>query len=419
MSGIINQEVGRSIQLLIILILGLALMTSLPAGNSQEAEKINILLMGGIGTTHYLHDYFREEPLIEYTPIPCRGVPGGSSAAKKMIRLYFPRTYEEMKEYDFIWLRSPEYYYFTTKQDKWMYDAVTEGAGGINDASVLSMIAQLNIAWATSALQVAFPNEAPAVAEKGGGVSPISIFTVQINRQFEDPVLTPFIPYDVEKVTCSCGRFVIPRETAKTMAWQIGNFPGHAKVPYLIVWDYEEGRTMTTGDCGGTQGWIRPPKTSSDNLYAPDIVVNLILYSTGRDLIEDVDVFHRLKTTFTEYRNKKAVLISLRDFVDKFGANTEKIHEMVEELEAMAREGEEHYLNQEFVECEASMNKAFDYYKDVEAEVKKLKDEALLWVYVIEWAVTTSVLIISGFVLWTLMVRRRLYRDIKTTKMTL
>lgn len=400
-----------------VLSMALIVVSNLPLSSAQDERRINVLLMGGIGTTHYLHDYFRDEPLIRYTPIPCRGVPGGDAAAKKMIRLYFPRTYEEMQSYDFIWLRSPEYYYFTTQQDKMMYDAVTDGAGGINDASVLSMIAQLNLAWATSLLQTAFPNEAPVVAEKGGGVSPVGLFMVVINRDFEDPVLTPFIPFGVEKVSCDCGRFVIARETAKTMAWQVGNFPAYAKVPYLIVWDYQEGRTMTTGDCGGSQGWIRPPKTSSDNLYAPDIVVNLILYGTKSGLIEDVEVYHRIKTIFTQFRTRMAVLISLKEFVDKFGANTEKAHIMIRDLEEMGQEGRDHYMDQEFVRCEESMNEAFDYCNEVEAAIKKLKDEALLWVYVIEWAVTTSVLILSSFVLWTLMVRRRLYRAVKTTRM--
>jgi hypothetical protein len=40
-----------------------------------------------------------------------------------------------------------------------------------------------------------------------------------------------------------------------------------------------------------------------------------------------------------------------------------------------------------------------------------------MWVYIIEWFVAVSTLFISGFILWTLMVRRRLYREIDATRL--
>jgi hypothetical protein len=45
-----------------------------------------------------------------------------------------------------------------------------------------------------------------------------------------------------------------------------------------------------------------------------------------------------------------------------------------------------------------------------------VKNRALLWVYMIDWLVTSAALFISGYVLWTLMVRRRLYREAKGTR---
>jgi hypothetical protein len=48
---------------------------------------------------------------------------------------------------------------------------------------------------------------------------------------------------------------------------------------------------------------------------------------------------------------------------------------------------------------------------------RKAKDAALFWVYVIEWLVTAATPFISGFVLWTLMLRRRLYREVTATRL--
>ena len=40
----------------------------------------------------------------------------------------------------------------------------------------------------------------------------------------------------------------------------------------------------------------------------------------------------------------------------------------------------------------------------------------MLWVYVIEWLVTSATFLVSSFTLWSLLVRRKLYRQVRTTK---
>jgi hypothetical protein len=45
-----------------------------------------------------------------------------------------------------------------------------------------------------------------------------------------------------------------------------------------------------------------------------------------------------------------------------------------------------------------------------------LKDRALFWIYVIEWLSVSGTFLLAGFVLWTLMVRRRLYRQVASTR---
>jgi hypothetical protein len=47
----------------------------------------------------------------------------------------------------------------------------------------------------------------------------------------------------------------------------------------------------------------------------------------------------------------------------------------------------------------------------------KLKSRALRWVYLTEWLVTTGTLLASGYVAYSLLVRRRLYREIGTTRL--
>ena len=46
----------------------------------------------------------------------------------------------------------------------------------------------------------------------------------------------------------------------------------------------------------------------------------------------------------------------------------------------------------------------------------KAKDEALFWVYVIEWFTVSGTGMMCGAILWTLMVRRAAYREVGTTR---
>ena len=46
----------------------------------------------------------------------------------------------------------------------------------------------------------------------------------------------------------------------------------------------------------------------------------------------------------------------------------------------------------------------------------RAKQTALFWVYVIEWLVVTATLLVCATVLWALMVRRRLYREVSATR---
>jgi len=51
-----------------------------------------------------------------------------------------------------------------------------------------------------------------------------------------------------------------------------------------------------------------------------------------------------------------------------------------------------------------------------EAAADKVKNEALLWVYVSEWLSVTGTSLVCGFLLWTLMIRRRMYKEVAYTQ---
>ena len=381
-------------------------------------EKINVLILGHVGLAANLEKFFGIEPSVRYMVVVADDDKLDDTQMQKLIRLYFPRNQREIDSYDFIFLLHLAWHVFTPKQDKMIFDAIRGGAGALNDASVFSIIPPIPDMWAASLSQQAFPNDAPAVARTNFEYITMS-YHVKINKEFPDPVLTPFIPFGVEKVAAiGATRMVIGREGAGTLAWIIGPFPWRKDAELLVVWDYEKGRTMTSSD-HMPAGWFGYPSVPGPgaNEYAPDILMNMIFYGTKRNLIDDVVVYHRLKLSLAEFRGRMGTLMTLSDFIDKFGANTQRIQDEVTKLERMASEMVDSYLDQDFVESERVLLEALKLFPAAEEIVRKEKDKALMWVYVIEWLTASSTFFVSGFVLWTLMVRRRLYREAKSTKL--
>lgn len=400
--------------LLAVLVFGLA-------PNMCSAERIQLLLTGQIEQNiNPLQGWLRGEPLIDYLAVPSRDLRnqlGGDEAMERFIRIYFPRTYDDTRRFDFFLLNSPVTGLFEEKQLRWMYDSITEGSGGLNTASIMSQYVEVYGPWVNSVLQRAFPNDAPAVARKmKGATSAISSFRIEVNEQFPEPVLTPFIKVGVERYVGVDSRFIILRDGASAIAWQVGNFPGYQDVPFIAAWDYEEGRALTTGDAFGHTFWSSYRGKESDNLYAPDMLINMILYGVGLDPFEDIELPHRLRSSFRQYRERMGILISLKDFVERFGASSTRIDERISELSEQLEEASELYLEMDMEGCEEVMDDLWVAMGETEALAVELKNSALMWVYLVEWLVTTSALMISGFVVWSLMVRRRLYREAGTTK---
>jgi hypothetical protein len=392
------------------------LLAPIGAANASEG-KIRVL-MTGKGAPH-VEAWLLSEPLVEYLWVPGRDYGYGLQTMNKMIRLYFPRTYEGLRSYDFLLLDSVEMYFFSNDQVERMHDAILDGTGAMNTGGVMSQIAQIHNAWAASILSEAFPNDAAAVVARGqGGTSPIDSYHMVIKRDFPDPVLTPFIPFKVEEIPCSDGRRVILREGALAMAYQAGNFPGEGDVPLIAAWEYGKATTLTTGDRVGWRSYFSRETWMDNNPYIPDMFKNLIFYSTGRKLIDDVLIYHQLSSSFLEVRTRLAILVSLTEFIDKYGARSDAMQDVVMDLQDKQARVIELYLDGDFIACNDAFREAQDAFAEGEAEAMRLKDEALLWVYLVEWLATTATLMFCSFLLWTLMVRRRLYREVSTTRLT-
>ena len=104
------------------------------------------------------------------------------------------------------------------------------------------------------------------------------------------------------------------------------------------------------------------------------------------------------------------------DFVEKFNANTRTLTKEIGDNEAKRREAERLYIAQDFQSAVEMMDEVISRAQDLADESVKLRDRALFWVYVIEYLVVTATCLITGTILYSLMVRRRLYRQVYVTR---
>jgi len=153
--------------------------------------------------------------------------------------------------------------------------------------------------------------------------------------------------------------------------------------------------------------------------YAPIVMSNLVYYSANVKIPEDTSLFLRLRTKLTSFYSARSYTISVIDFSEKFGANLRKAEIELKVADDLRKDVISKYVNGEYVESLASLEEALTKISEVSNLALKAKDEALVWVYVIEWFTISGTSMISGAVIWTLMVRKAAYKSVGVTRFNL
>ena len=409
----------------------LALLAVLPASSGEEIPPAKVLLLGSIGQIPLIGSWFEADPLTYPTYVPaCTHLTNmDGEMIKRYIRLYFPRSYDRLLEYEYMVLPGVETSYFTQKQQNMIHDSILEeGLGAMQTRSVQSMASFLAHEWADSIISEAFPNDADAVVSQRFAWEHLRMrFVINTNPSIP-PIFTPYKDLEgVEPVlTPGTTCIAIPREGAVVTSYTVGNYPAGYPgaypdpgfrapgwMPHTMYWTYGEGTTWTHHDMLGGDNYWQP----AINPYVPDMILAEFIFATGRELPSDVMLLHRLRRKFLEFRSTRGFIYSLLDFVDKFGATTDVVASRVAEISEGFREGEQLYLQGSYDGSREVMEAATLELESTREDAMKLKDQALLWTYLIEWITVSGTLLLVGFALWTLMVRRRLYREVATTRL--
>ena len=402
----------RFTAVLFILFVSLACMDSASCREERRdptTGKIRILYIGDpVPGSPY--PVFIRDPITDVVPIIASGFNFPTSVIRRYMRLYMPRTLQGLYEnYDIVIISDAGIRFFTDKQLNWFRDGVVEeGMSLIMIGGYEAFGGNIGLgSWGPTPIQSVLPVDSldNEWEEKDGRLVVV---------EGEDPLMTslPFDEIGAHGVFFGCN-IVGRKQGSKILAnYQlVGSGKSHTLLSY---WDVGKGSSFAM-----TADWT--PAGGVNFLrwqYYGDYCLNVVTYIVGGKLPDDPALVYQARQLMADFRNIRQTLDALIEFASKFGANMAAAEVMIGEAEDSKTQAERSYIDAEIEDSIEEMRAAIQILEEASDKAYKLKDEALLWVYITEWLVVSSTGLICGFILWTFMVRRRMYREIGQTRLS-
>ncbi len=395
---------GRLSTVLLIAGLILAVFSSMGCTGRVDPEtgRVRVLFLGEVARTNELFlGWIAGEPQFALTRVPCdiEWIP--IKAAKKFARIYLPRSETTLlDDYDVAVFEDFTPVVLPVSVLDWFQAAVSKGLGlGLIEFANWGGTNEIQ-KWMSLHFYDLFPadvimNDFPAtqgrtfyeVMNKDGPLELPGIESYPMNRGHHGD-LAPRVGSTVEGVWRGRG------------------------TPCMVTSSYGRGHTLQLD-----HGWDNiPDDTRIHYRYLVDYIFNQIFYLAGIPYPKDLDLVHSLRTLFINYEDRRRATIAVAEFVERFGANPSKALEHLESLKARRDEASTDYLKGNYEEARDLMSSVLTELPSVDHELMKAKERALFWIYLIEWTSVFAVSLITSFVVWTLMVKRRLYREVETTR---
>ncbi len=406
----------RPLRVLLIAVLALVLIVrpvlSREPRRDPSSKRIRILYYGdAFGMSPF--PTFSADPLT--TAVALTGMTGTQLEIDKKMRIFMPRTYKDLLDrYDLIIMSDAVVQNFRPEFIQWFRDSVIDEGLGllmIGGYGSFGGTPFLESPWGDTVLQDALPVICTPRGWDMGDQSASEAGRLVIVA-WDDPLIRS-LPFDsIGPYGVFHGVNIVElKQTSRLLA----NYrKSWGKIYPLLV--YEE--IGKGGSFAMTSDWT--PYGGIDFIkwpYYGDFALNVVSYTTGNSVPQDVELAHRARILMRDYRSVLETLQSVMEFVSKFGANTREAEMMIAGIDKAQKAGKDAYIEADLEAANTYLQQAMDDLARASERIWRLKDEALFWVYVTEWLVVSATGMICGFTLWTVMVRRRLYREIGVTRL--
>ncbi len=383
---------------LIILLLGVFPVHSKV---DPETNRFNVLLFGEGWS--FTPNILMTDPKIIAVNIPA-GDATHAAYMDRFMRIYMPRNYQDwVSRVDVFILSDLVPWGFENHHFVWMRQSIEEEGTGM----MLSEMGWYGIAdwtgnacedWTHTVLYDAYPCDM-VLGEQN---LPCAYLDIVTHGPFIDlPMLEQIAFADKQGIH-------LPRPG--TIAWAV-----YRKGREAAILSRRYGEGMALANSMGIERFIQP---YYEWKYYKDYFINHVYLAGGVEIPEDLELVHRVREQLETFRDQRAFVIGMIDFIDRFGANTRPVELMLAEATPMRKMAEGLYIDQRYDEASEVLRDASSMFDRINAKATELRDQALLWVYVIEWSAVSATSLVTGVVIWALMVRRKLYREVAVTRGT-
>ncbi len=339
------------------------------------------------------------------------------AAVNRRMRIYMPRNYDQLvAERDMLILDDAPHSHplqpeiqLDPKWLHWWVDAVKEDGMALcmwgGDASWGGHGEQDNPSWSETVLDEVLPfTGLPAYA--------VTVPT-PLRRDFADtnhPLAR--LPWDICPPIMVLNN-VKPKPGATMVAYATSRRESH---PWIAWWEQGQGRVLgETEVFGSLGGGSRMPEEWE---WYQDFLIYLTYFAARKEIPQDIYKAHRIREDINTHIAQASLMVSLLEFIERFGVSTTDLYTELDSITLLKEEAEEHYRRDEYDQADGTLREVNAAWGRLNNRAIEVKDRALIWIYLIEWMIVTSAAIIAGVVVWTLMVRRRLYHEILTTRST-
>jgi len=372
------------------------------ACSAESGQRIRILAFG----RYWWVPKVTIDPTLDITYVPACRYDLEDREIQRNMRMYMPRSYSDLIDnYDTIYITGAAgIRNFKLTWLTWFQDSVEKEGFGLlmSGGSEAFGGRAADPSWDPSPVG----DTLPVTFRYVGSDVPYWV-TAMVDIVDPDDALMRSLPWEGARAYYM-NLWVRGKEGASVLAY--ADIPGRPKrvEPYTVVWSYGEGRSVAF-----------TPSTLSMNTdweYFPDTVINLLIYTYDGSPSTDYEVIHNLRLSFQTYNTAKSIAISLMDFADKMGATVRVPELTVEEANDKLAQARQLFLEREMDEAVRTLEEAQELLDKAEEQAVEARNSAMAWVFMIEWLAVTGTFLFSGVILHSLLIKRRLYRQVAVTR---
>ena len=387
-----------------------------------DDERIRILYIGGQFGASPPCLMLMNDPKVTISVVLTTGYARELEYSQRYMRIYFPRNYQDLvSTKDVVVIADAEVDVFTATHHVWIKNAVMGAGLGLTMAGGACTFGANEPfrSWDETAVGYVLPvrgvygKELGRYSHPGLGSKILMVVKHKVVRPENE--LMSSLPWE-EAPPIYPPNVIFPKEGAIVLAESQKNEPlpnaggATAKIPLMTYWDLGNGRALAIQDFHSYFSEFYTWR------FYPDSVINQHYFAAGVPVPQDPFLMNDIRDNFRQYEYRKILLFQVLDFIARFGASTAPLEKKIGEPDTMKVIASDLYVDQKYAECTDEIRTAIELIDVLIREAFELKDKALLWVHFIEWLTVTGTLMICGFFLWAIMVRRKLYHEVVSTR---